>query len=231
MAYGDVRQMLLVARNGMPVTTWRSEAALGTRLLHGDWRTTQLRYALAILRPREGVIHDDDGFLTDLAGADPATGRDLVYARYFASVPLAVTTARSVLQPILQRGERVIARGVLTAMLDEELAALSAATRARSCSAIVTEFARAGVLRADRPARAPLELTGRVPSALALLHLLQDDLRDRQEATDTWLATSSLAATIFAVPPALMREQIEMLVAGGRLRRSYYGGEPRILAA
>ena len=228
MAYNDVRTMIALARDGISVDSWRTQVVLGARLLASDRRMTQVRIALAVMRP-EGAFLRDDGFLSDLAQADAATAHDLVYARYLASVPLATHIARTVLHPARMRGERTISRHALSQALNEHLSTCSAGTRARSLSAIGSEFARAGVLRTEK--NGSLEFTGRQPAALALFYLLRDDLRDRQEASDQWLSTSSLAAALFLVPPETMRVQIDALVAIHRLHRSYYGGEPRILAA
>ncbi len=230
MAYEDVRYMVSTARDGMSIEDWRSAASAGTRLLASDRRATQLRYALAILRPVDGGIHDD-GFLSDIASADVEAAQDLIYGRYLSSTPLAVAIAREIFHPYLERGERVMRRAVISAFLDDRLAAQLPATRARSRSAIVTEFSRAGVLRVAPGAKASFEFTGRVPSRLALFHVLRDELRERREATDAWIANASLAAALFAVEPETMRAQVEALVADGRLQRSYYAGEPRILAA
>ncbi len=228
MAYDDVRAMLAVASDGMSVDMWRTQIGSTARLLASDRRARQVRLALTILRPQGAVLHDD-GFLSDLAAADSSGVRDLIYARYLSSVPLAVHIARSLFHPARVRDEREIPRGALTQAVEEALGTCSAGTRRRSLNAITSEFARAGIVRVEKTG--PVELTFRQPATLAIFHLLRDDLHERQEASDDWLAASSLAAILFALPPEVMRTQIDKLVVMGRLRRSYYSGEPRILAA
>ncbi len=230
MAYDDVRAMIALAHDGLSLVSWRAEAAASSRLFESSRRATQLHYAAAIVRT-QGSLIQDGAFLRDVNAGDAETARDLIYARYLASVPLAVAVARRVFYPIARLGERTIQRGAVERFLREHIPAASDATRARSLSSIVTEFARAGVIRRPATHAPTLELTGRVPVPLAVAYLIDDDLRERREASDAWLASASLAAIVFALTPSAMLGAIESLVAQGRLRRSYYAGEPRILAA
>jgi hypothetical protein len=73
--------------------------------------------------------------------------------------------------------------------------------------------------------------TGRRPAPIAVWHILRDELDLRREASDTWLAQHSLAAAIFAIDQATFADIVEILIEAGRLRRSHYAGEPRVLAA
>jgi len=230
IAYDDIRAMIALAHDGTSLVSWRAEAAASSRLFEGARRTTQLHYASLIIRTHAGTIQDG-AFIRDVAASDAATARDLIYARYLASVPLAVAVAREIFHPVARHGERTIQRGAVERFLGEHIAAASDATRTRSLSSIVTEFARAGVIHKPAARATTIELTGRVPAPLALAYLIDDDLRERREASDAWLVSASLAATLFALTPSAMRAAIESLVVQGRLRRSYYAGEPRILAA
>jgi hypothetical protein len=229
MGYDDVRSLLRHARVGDSVTAWRTEALSESRLLAGDRRTTQLRIATAILRPVDGFIVDRL-FIEDLAAADESTVRDLIYARYLASVEIAVIFADRHFR--VSAGESTpdsIARGAVRSTLFTLLPTCSEQTRERTRNAINAQFGAAGVVRVDRAGN--LQPTRRRPAAAAVFHLICDDLRDRREASDTWLFARSLAAALFAIRPNDFAHILEDLIASGRLRRSYYAGEPRVLAA
>ena len=228
LAYADVRAMLALAADSMPVATWLDAIAEHARLLAGDHRKTQTRIARSIISVRDGIIASD-GFLADLEHADPMTARDLIYARYLASTSLARSIAREIFAPAARESRPIVSRASIDQWIDRELEALSILTRKRSKSSTVAEFARAGVVRLAPGGS--LVLTGHVPAANALFHLIRDELHERDEATDEWLATQSRAATLFALPPDVMRRHIESLVRDGRLKRSYYSGVPRILSA
>jgi hypothetical protein len=228
MAYADVRAMLGLAHAGLDVEGWRFQAAAETRLLAGSRRTTQLRIAATILRAHEGTIVDD-GFLSDLRDANESAARDLVYARYLASVPIAVAIARASFRDRAGSIRTSLSRQDLDTSLAHEIPNAAQATRNRTRTAIGSQFSRAGVLYVERDGTCVF--TRRQPDVLAIYHLIRDDLRDRREASDTWLAAGSLAATLFAIDARAMHDHIDALVAAGRLQRSYYAGQPRILAA
>jgi hypothetical protein len=228
LSYADVRAMLSLARDTMSVGDWRARIAEDARLLAGDHRKTQTRIALSLLHVEDGIIRDN-GFLGDLEVADATVAHDLIYARYLATRPLALYIAQTLFAPTARDARTMVSRSMLDQVIDEELGSYSVNTRARSKNSAIAEFSRAGIVRTAL--NAPIELTGHVPAQLALFYLLRDELRERQEATDVWLATRSRAALLFALSPETMRAQIEDLVTSGRLTRSYYSGEPRILAA
>ncbi len=230
MAYDDVSAMISLAYEGEKVDHWHSRAETSSRLFSGSRRRTQLRIARSLLRTRDGCIVDG-AFLSELASAGASTARDLIYGRYLAGVPIAVAAARLIFHSLAREGRRSIERRAVDAFLNDQIGTVSVATRARTFSSIITEFSRAGVLVRPAPRQTTLELTGRVPAAAALADLIDTELRQRREAPDRWLASESLAAAIFAIPPAPMQAVIETLVNEGRLRRSYYSGEPRIIAA
>ena len=228
LAFADVRAMLALAQDATPLSTWYARIAENARLLAGDQRKTQTRIARSLITVRDGEIHSD-GFLDDLAGADAVTARDLIYGRYLATRSLARSIARDVFAPAAAAGDSIVSRSTLNRFIDRELESCSSQTRARSLSSAVAEFARAGIVRTA--AHEPLVLTGHFPSHRALFHLIRDELRERDEATDFWLATQSRAATLFALSSDTMQHLIDQLVRSGSLTRSYYSGQPRILAA
>lgn len=228
LAFADVRAMLALARDMMPLPTWYAQIAADARLLAGDQRQTQIRIARSLITVRDGEIQSG-GFLDDLASADAVTARDLIYGRYLASRSLARSIAKDVFAPAAAAGESIVSRLTLDRFVEQKLVACSPQTRKRSMSSAVAEFARAGIIRTA--ANEPLIVTGHVPSQRALFHLIRDELRERDEATDAWLATQSRAATLFALSPGTMQHLIEQLVRSGSLTRSYYSGQPRILAA
>ena len=229
MAYDDVRAMVEAASLGMPVSTWRMKASEGSRLLSGDRRLTQLRIANMILRPVDGVLADAN-FFRDFAQADEESKHDLIYARYLASMPLGVAVAQALFKPALRNGRTTIERHLVDAAIRAAVPeTTSPATIDRSRTSFGTEFSRAGVVRVRRDGA--LSLANFRPSALAVFHVINEDLRSRREATDAWLATESMASALYAFEPGVVRDYIEQLVAMGRLQRSYYGGEPRVLAA
>ncbi len=228
MGYDDVRAMLAVARPGEAIAAWRKVAAQACRLPTADRRTTQLRIAERILRPVEGRIADD-AFLIDLHKADDSTAHDLIYARYLAATPVAVGIARALLAPHAVMSGKHVSRAALDATLAELLAGTKPSTIARSRTAAMTEFSRAGIISPSRDGS--FEVLRTSPAPIAFYYLLCDDLAERREASDAWIASSSLAAVIFALTPEQVRRYLTQLVEEGRLRRSYYGGEPRILAA
>jgi hypothetical protein len=228
MAYQDVRAMLALAVNGANLGEWRARAANETRLLAGGRRTTQLQIATTILRPERGTIVDD-GFVSDLRQADESGARDLIYARYLVSVPIAVTVARVIFKEALATGRQAVPRETLDAILAQQIPDCAPATRARTRSAIASQFAQAGVVRVERGGT--LTFTRRQPAEVAILHLLKDDLNERREASEAWITTESLPAVLFAIDPNAMQVHLDALVGAGRLQRSYYAGRPRILAA
>jgi hypothetical protein len=228
MAFQDVRAMLALARDGASIDEWRSRAAAESRLLAGSRRITQLRIATTILRPQGSTIRDD-GFLSDLHAADDAGARDLVYARYLASVPIAVAVARVCFREALTANRAAVTKDTLDAVLEHEIPDCAPATRARTRTAIISQFGRAGVVRLQPDGA--LSLTHRQPAALAIFHLLKDELRERREASEAWITTDSLPAALFAIDANAMQVHIDALVSAGRLQRSYYAGRPRILAA
>ena len=122
-----------------------------------------------------------------------------------------------------------VARAAVRSTLVALLPTCSESTRERTRTAIGTQFGAAGVIQVDRAGN--LKPTHRRPAAVAVLHLICDELRDRREATDTWLFAHSVAGSLFALRPNDFAHILEELIAAGRLRRSYYSGEPRILAA
>jgi hypothetical protein len=228
MAYQDVRAMLALAINGANLGEWRTRAVDETRLLAGGRRTTQLQIATTILRPQRGTIVDD-GFLSDLDQADESSARDLIYARYLASVPIAVTVARVGFREAQVTNRLAVQRETLDAILAQEIPGCTPATRARTRSAIASQYAQAGVVRME-PGGA-LSFTNRQPAEVAIFHLLKDDLNERREASEAWITTESLPAVLFAIDPNAMQVHLDALVGAGRLQRSYYAGRPRILAA
>jgi hypothetical protein len=229
MGYEDVRSLVRHARVGDSVEAWRASALADSRLLAGDRRKTQLRIATTILRPVGGRIVDRQ-FVNDLAAADESAARDLIYARYLASVEIAVTFADRHLRVAADESmPSAIAREAVRSTLVTLLPTCSESTRERTRTAIGAQFGAAGVVRVDRAGN--FQPTRRRPAAVAALHLICDDLRDRREAADAWLFTRSLAAALFAIRPNDFAHILEELIAAGRLRRSYYAGEPRVLAA
>jgi len=226
LAYDDVRAMLDCARQGMPLAEWRECALAASRLFASDRRTTQLRYATCILRMTEGHVSDAT-LLKHLGAGNEAAVHDLVFGRYLAAVPVALTVARALWGNV--RHDRTFTRANVDAAVRTALPTVTAATAARTRSSFVTEYARAGVLRV-----APgglCTLLDRDPAPEAVLDLARDDLARRREAADAWLARSSAAGLVFALTPDRMTRLLERLVASGDLVRSYYNGEPRVIAA
>jgi hypothetical protein len=230
MAYDDVHTMIRLAHEGDEADQWHVKAEASSRLFSGSRRTTQLRIARSLLRTTDGYIADGT-FLSEVARADASTARDLIYGRYLAGVPIAVAVARLIFHSLAREGRRFIERSAIESFLNDQIGTVSVSTRARTFSSILTEFSRAGVLVRPGPRQATLQLTGRVPAAAALADLIDTELLQRREAPDRWLSSESLAAAIFAIPAEPMQTVIEALVNEGRLRRSYYSGEPRIIAA
>jgi hypothetical protein len=228
MGYDDVRAMLAVARPGEAIADWRKEAAAVSRLPTADRRKTQLRIAERILRPIDGRIADD-AFLSDLHISDDATSHDLIYARYLAATPAAVGIARALLAPHTAANDKHVTRAELESVLARLLLGTKLSTIARSRTAALTEYARAGIISPSRDGS--FEILRTSPSPIAFYYLLGDDLAERREATDAWIVSSSLPAAMFALTPEQVVRYLKTLVEVGRLRRSYYGGEPRILAA
>jgi hypothetical protein len=229
MGYDDVRSMLRYARVGDSVAAWQAATRRDSRLLAGSRRETQMRIATAVLRPVGSTIVDAD-FLNDLTTADETTARDLVYGRYLASAAIAVAVAQRFFRiGILGTPPEPITRGSLESLLGELLPTCTEGTRSRTRTAIGTQFSAAGIVRLERDGN--LILTRRRPASVAVLHLIRDELDTRREASDSWLASNSLAAAIFAIDPATFSDILENLIASGRLQRSYYAGEPRVLAA
>ena len=229
MGYEDVRAMLSHARLGASIPVWRGEALAESRLLSGSRRVTQIRIAMEILRPSAGCIVDK-AFLSDLSAADESNARDLIYGRYLASVPIAAEFARGFLR-VGAKGTPVdsVSKISLDAFLSAKLPMCSEATRARTRTAIGSQFTAAGIARVTRDGA--LVRTTRRPAPIAVYHLLADELRERREASDAWLASHSLAAAIFSIDAFVFRDILESLIADHRLTRSYIGGEPRVLAA
>jgi len=228
MAFDDALGMVLLAVPGTSVVEWAARASADSRLLAGSQRLQQLRIARAILRVHGDRIADAS-FLSDMHQGNDAVRRDLVYARYLAATPIAIAVGRTVLLPRRRDARVAIARAELDNAIATALAGCSAGTIRRSATSVRVEFGRAGVTRSNRDGS--IELEEKRPAAIALYHLFLDDLAERREASDAWLARESTAAAIFALSPETVRESIEELVALGRLTRSYYSGEPRVLAA
>lgn len=233
LSYDDVRAMLAVAQEGDPVAVWRKKAAEASRLPAVDRRKTQIRFAERILRPIDGQIVAND-FLSDLQtlqhSNEPAA-HDLTYARYLAGIPLAVTLARALIAPRanLPSAARFVSRADLDAALISALPGNKPSTIARSRTATLTEFSRAGIIMANRDGS--FEILRHRLAPIAFYYLLRDDLAERGEATDAWISRASLPAALFALVPEQVNHYLHELVEARRLRRSYYAGEPRILAA
>ncbi len=225
MRLDDVLAMLLLATPGISEAEWRDRAAAASRFSAASQRTEQLKIATSILRPHEGVI-PQDAFLEDLRTASRAQARDLIYARYIAAKPLARAAASAIAENVGHGNRFSVAE--LDALLLPLLQPLAPSSRARTRSAIISEFTRAGILGGT--ARDGLILTGSALDPLAFAHLLLDDLKVRREAPDTWIMRNSTPVVTFALTEERARTALESAIRAGRLRRSYFNGEPRILA-
>lgn len=78
-------------------------------------------------------------------------------------------------------------------------------------------------------ARDGFRLSGAALDPLAFAHLLLDDLRERGEARDAWIVRQSTPTVVFALTPERAQAALTEAIREGRLRRSYFNGEPRVL--
>jgi hypothetical protein len=231
LSYDDVRDMLAQAKPGMAVKVWRERAAESSRFMVASQRTEQLRLAALVLRLKGETITDDQ-FLADLASADRSRERDLIYARYLTGVPVAVAVARSLFGSLLSSGRPIsFERTRIAEALSAALPQASPATKKRSLVSFTTEFVRAGILTRENQRSSRFALIATDLDPIAFYDALRDELVTRGELRDGWIAREATPTLIYALSSQRVGSIIESLVQMGRLRRSYFSGEPRVLVA